>query len=99
MLSPLIVLPTGNGPGNIGILSPLIAAAQQQYNRFTCLRVIDSVARADINPQLPDAIPTKPVIAKVPKDYAIDTALNRNTCSHVTQTVEPILKEITALSG
>jgi len=39
------------------------------------------------------------VITKVPKDEAIDTALNRNTCSHVMQTVEPILKEIAALSG
>jgi len=95
----LIVLPANNSPGNIRILGSLVAPTEQQYNRLPCLRVVNSVAYTNIDPQLPHTISTKAMIGKVPQSKTIDTALNGNTRSHVTQTIKPVLKQVVTLRG
>jgi hypothetical protein len=70
----LIVLPAGDSSGNIRILRPLIASTQQQHDRLPCLRVVDSLAGTDVNPQFPHPLSTEAMIAEVSHRYPIDTA-------------------------
>jgi hypothetical protein len=39
------------------------------------------------------------MLTKAPQAKTIDTALNCDTCSHIAPTIEPVLKQVVALSG
>jgi hypothetical protein len=97
--SPLIILPVDDRPGNICVLGPFITSTEQQYNGLPSLRVIDSIARANIDPQFPHPCSTEVMIAKVTQGKTVDAALNCDTGSHVTQTIQPVLQQVAAFSG
>jgi hypothetical protein len=52
----------------VRILAPLVAAAQQQVERFAGSRVVHAVPRAEIYSQLTQALADRPDIARIAVD-------------------------------
>src|SRR5579871_268853 len=63
--SPLPVLPASHCAGNIRILCPFIAAAQQKQYLCSSLGIVEAIAGTGVDPQFPDSIATEAVVTEV----------------------------------
>jgi hypothetical protein len=91
-----MIIPALHCTFDVGCLRAFVTAAHDQQDGSSRPGVINSVTRTDINPQLPNSIATKLVIAVVASGEPINPALDGNPRSHVLEIIEPRLVKIAA---
>jgi hypothetical protein len=94
--SPLIVIPILHSAFDVRRLRTLVATARDKHDDLTRPGVVNAVTRSDIDPQLPNPVATKLVVAEIASDYPVDPALDGNPRPHVHEIVEPFLLNVTA---
>jgi hypothetical protein len=74
---------------DVGPLSRLVAAHQQDHEPVFSLRIVDAVARAVVDLQLGDAVGELAVLAGIPVGQALDASLNAGAALQIVEVVEP----------
>lgn len=83
-------MPKLAGKHNICILRPFVATAQQQHHLLAFDGVVHPIASTDIYTQLPHAVTTKLVIAKIALLYAVASSHNGNFGRSVFEFAQPL---------
>lgn len=79
---------------NVRFLGSLVAAAKEQDDSCASDCIVDPIARSNIDPKFPNAIPAEFVIPEVTKFDAIDPAIDRDASFDIPQLRMSVLVDI-----
>lgn len=86
------ILPVFAGARDIRLLNSLVACAKQQNDLGAGYCVVDSVARSNVDSQLPNAVTARLVVSEVPQLNAIDAPVDGDPRLGVTELAMPLQK-------
>ena len=96
---PLPVLPAAHRLGQVRILRAFVAAAQQQHHALPGNRVVDAVARADIDAQLPDPFTAELVVTEIAQLDPGHLADHGHLRLAVAQSLQPVRVQVSVIFG
>src|SRR5450830_723262 len=93
---PLVIEPALNSVFYIGLLLALVAAGQQQNQLPSRFCVVDPVAGAVVDTQLPYPVSDGFAVSESPSGHTVDAQGNPCLCGSILQAIQPILIKVSA---